>query len=520
MKQVLSYTIIAMVIFSFANCKKTGYGNYPGGEVSHYISTYDIRTMYKGQDLILSKENMLGSTSLAVVVISNHTGNNLPENLLIVQDNRRLNQLRGISIDLGPEAKNYIPGDSVIIDIQGTLLTRKNGILQLSGITTSDINKVSTVTVTPVIVQAASIVANPERYESTLVAVVDGSFIPLPQVGETLSGNKTVNDGTGNVTLHTETDATFANQSLYGRANYYGISLNIEGANGTLIPQVLPRIKEDIILLSSDISIAPLVISGYVSDAPGTDNNYEYIQLLAVQDINFTITPFSVVTTNNAGGSTPTGLPKDGWATGGLRTYKFNLTSGGAAKGTFIYVGTSNKLINGSSSTSIASANWIRSFNYGTTNGDGFGTRTTNLLANSGNAFGIAVFKGTTVTLNTEPIDVIFIGSGGSLYDPLQPQYGYKITNNDLYKTVDLITLTPQPFYRSGNNTFNYPYNQSDLGFFNQLGGKYNTTMARWTQQRVQKALLMTKASPLSFIQDSLSTKLMKIDGTMEVEDK
>lgn len=519
MKQILSYTIIAAVVLFFAGCKKSGYGNYPGGEISKYISIYDVKTLYKGQDVKLSKENMLGSTSLAAVVISDHTGNNLPDNLLFVQEARRLGQLRGIAIDLGSEAKNFVPGDSVFINLEGGTLTKKDGLTQITGVTSSDITKHSKVELRPTVVPVANLNADPERYESTLVAVVDGSFIPLPQPGEKLVGDKTVNDGTGNVALHTDADATFANNLLYGRANYFGIVVN--GLSGTaVVPQVLPRVKEDIILLSSSADLTPIIITGFVSDVRGGDANNEYVQLMAVQDINFATTPFSLVTTNNAGASTPTGLPRNGWGTGGVRTYKFNITSGTAAKGTFFYVGGTNKLINGSSSTSIADANWVKTRKYDTNDGEGFGTRTGNLLANSGNAFGIAVFKGITVTLETEPVDVIFVGAGGTLYDPNSPEYGYKITSNDLYKTVDLITLQPQPFYRSGNNTFNFPYNASDQGFFNQLGGKFNTTMGRWTERREQKPLLMEKTSPLSFIQDSLSTKLMKIQGATEVEDK
>ncbi len=519
MNRILAYFSVISIAALFWSCQKEGYGNYPGGEVSPYISLYDVRTIYKGQPITLDKENLFGSTSIAAVVVSDHAGNNLPDGLLIVQDNRRLNQQRGIAIPLGSDAKNYMPGDSLVIKIEGGVLNRVNGILQLTGITGAQISKITKVDVLPVVVPAANITANPDRYESTLVAIVDGSFIPLPQAGQVLSGDKTLNDGSGNVTLHTESGASFASNELFGRANYFGILLNKEGADGQLTPQFVPRIKEDIILLSSSIEIAPILISGFVSDAKGTDNNYEYMQFLAVVDIDFSKTPYSVVTTNNAGASTPTGVPKNSWATGGLRTYKFNLTSGTAKKGTFFYVGTSNKMINGSASTSIASSNWIRSFNYGTTNGDGFGTKTTNLLANSGNASGIAVFKGTTVALSTEPIDVIFIGSGGSLYDAGQPEYGYRITSNDLYKSVDLISLTPQPFYRSGSNTFNFPYSTSDMGFFNRLGGKYNTTMGRWTQRREQRTLLMEKTSEISFIEDSLSTKLMRIEGTNEVED-
>lgn len=525
MKQLLLYTIIATVVLFFVGCKKSGYGNYPGAEITPYISIFDVRSMYKGQDVTLTRENLFGSTSLAAVVISDHSGNNLPEGLVFVQEARRLGQLRGIAINVGAEARNYTPGDSVLIKLEGGVLTKKDGITQITGISSSNITKHSKVTVIPTIVSSNALAANPERYESTLIAIVDGSFIPLPQAGEIMKGYKTINDGSGNVGLFTLNNASFADDPLYGRANYYGIVVNTDVA-GTLIPALVPRVKEDIILLSSSSEQIPFIISGYMADPNGSDANHEYIQLLAVQDINFATTPYSVVITNNAGNNTPQGLPQNGWGTGGLRTFKFNLTSGTVKKGAFFYVGGSNKLINSSSSTSIASANWIRSFNYSTGSGgsagDGFGNRTDNLLANSGNISGIAAFKGTAVNLSSVPVDAIFIGTSGNLliWDPATPQYGYSVADNDLYKRINLITLEPQPFYLMGTNRTSFSYNASNLGFFVQLGGKYNTTMARWTQRREQRNILLTKASQIEEIQDSLSTKLMRLEGVGEVEDK
>src|SRR5690606_14305578 len=164
-------------------------------------------------------------------------------------------------------------------------------------------------------------------------------------------------------------------------------------------PEHRLRKIDDVKILSSEIMRAPIVITGFLNDAIGTDANYEYMQFMATEDIDFSVTPYSVVTTNNAGTSEPKGLPTKGWATGGKRTYKFDLTSGFAAKGTFFYVGGTTKKINGSKSTAIPEANWIVAYGYNSKDGFGFGEATTNLLANSGNAFGISVFKGTEVTV-------------------------------------------------------------------------------------------------------------------------
>ena len=191
-----------------------------------------------------------------------------------------------------------------------------------------------------------------------------------------------------------------------------------------------------------------------------------------------------------------------------MRTYKFNLTTGTAAKGSFFYVGGSGKLINGASSTGMSSSNWVRAFNYTTTDGDGFGTKTSGLLANSGNAFGMAVFSGTAVTVASKPVDVVFIANGGSLYTAGPPAAGYRIANTDFYDIKNPITLEDQPFYRSGSNTLGFTYNTADLGYFNLLGGIYDPALGKWPRARTQTNVLLTKTSTIDKIEGEGATKL------------
>ena len=510
MKKILFYSFLLSFAF-MGGCKKSEYpGNYPGAVVSPYISILDVKDLYKGVDVTLSKDNMFGSNKITGIVVSDHSGNNLPVGLLIIQDSRRLSQLRGIAVSIGAEAANFVPGDSVIINVEGGVLKRINGMQQITGVAAMAVTKVSSGNVIPVNrVPASMILANPERYENTLVALVKAGFNPLPAATDVLAGDKLLNDGFGDITLHTEATAKFANNPAPFLANFYGLVFNKMAAD-KLVPEVRLRTANDVVILSSTIDVSPVIITGFISDVAGGDGNYEYIQLMATRDINFATTPFSVVTTNNAGTSTPTGFPANGWATGGLRTYKFNLTTGTAAKGTFFYVGGSNKLINGASSTSIASVNWIRSFNYTTTDGDGFGTKTGGIFANSGNASGVAVFPGTTVTAATVPVDVIFVATGGSLYTPGPPERGYRIANTDWYDIKNPITLQDQPFYRSGSNTLSMSYTPADLGYFYKLGGEYNVTLGRWMKARSQTNVLLTKQSTLTEIEGAGSTKLVQ----------
>lgn len=506
MKKIIIYSVLLSLTAFMWGCEKD---TYPGGVISPYISIFDIRDMYKGNDVTLTADNMYGSSKIAAMVVSDHSGHNLPEGLLFVQDSRRLSQLRGIAIPIGDAAADYVPGDSVIINVEGAVLKRVNGMLQITGIQQSAITKVSSGNAIPVNrVSNNLILANPEKYESTLGVIVKGGFDPLPGPKDVLSGNKVLNDGFGNIILHTATTAAFADTLLPVMANFSGIILNTTGPDGKPAPQLRLRKAADVTVLSASIEIPPAVITGFISDVKGGDGNYEYIQLMATRDIDFKATPFAVVVTNNANASTPTGYPAKGWATGSMRTFKFSLSSGFAAKGTFFYVGGAGKMINGSSSTSMSASNWIRTFNYTTQDGDGFGNKTGGLFANSGNASGVAVFADSTVTVDAKPVDVIFIATGGSLFTAGPPAAGYRITNTDWYDVKNPITLEDQPFYRSGSNTLSLVYNTADMGYFNMLGGEYSVALGRWTKARIQNNVLLTKTSAITEIEGTGATTL------------
>jgi hypothetical protein len=514
MKKILFFTFFLLVFACiWAGCEKS---NYPGGTISPYIPLYDLRNLYKGSDVTLSKESMFGSGNISGIVVSDNSGGNMPAGLLVVQDKRRLQQLRGISIAIGADAAKYIPGDSVNINVENGILKRVDGLLQITNVQASAVTKISSGNVIPANrVPSSSILADPSKYESTLVVIVKGGFDPLPVSTDVFAGDKIVNDGFENISMHTEATASFANNPLSISANFYGIIFNKTGADGQLIPQLRMRNAADVAVLSSKVEITPVIITGFISDVKGTDGNYEYMQFMATRDINFAVTPFSVVVTTNAGGSNPIGFPVNGWATGAsaavnttARTYKFNLTTGTAASGTFFYVGGTTKMINGSLSTSMSTSNWIRTLDYTTTRGDGFGLKNTGLFANSGNASGFAVFEGTTVTATSQPVDVIFTGAGGSLFSQGPPEVGYRIANTDYYDQINPITLKSQPFYKQGSNTINLLYTAADAGYFYKLGGIYNPALGRWVKARTQTNVLLTKTSLIAEIEGEGSTTL------------
>lgn len=502
MKNKLLYSVCLLSLVLLWGCIKED-DTYPGGTPSPYIAVLDVRSLHQGKDVTLTKENMFGANKITAVVTSDHSGGNIPPGLLVVQDNRRLGQLRGIAINIGAAAANYVPGDSLVIDVEGSTITRVNGILQLTGLSTQKIEKAgSGKTITPKEIKSSELLAAPDRFEGVLISLLSVGFDPSYPAGSTYAGDKTINDGHGNTTLHTEATASWSGKPLPFLSNFSGIVFS--GADGA--PQLWPRTESDIMVRSATApKIAPVVITGFLTDPAGGDGNYEYIQLLATRNIDFSVTPFSVATTNNAGASTPTGVPVEGWATGGLRTYKIDITDGTVQKGQYFYVG-ANKKIWGSASADINPTLWVTKM-YGTDDGDGFGTKTSNLLANSGNAGGIAVFDKTTVDASTVPVDVIFYGGAGTLFSAGPPARGYRITNTDYYDEKHPVSLEEQPFFTQGSNTskFAFPTVVSGVGgYFAKLGGVYNIVSGRWTSARqvnITTSVQLTSTSTLAEIE-------------------
>lgn len=517
-KIVFKYALLIVAFASILSaCKRDS--DYIKSIASPFISNFDLRKLYKGGDVTLNTDLMRGANSLRGQVISDHSGNNLPAGLLIVQNTRRvgngIDSLRGMAINIGADAAKYVPGDSVHINLEGGVIKRVDGILQITGISANKVTKVASgLSIKPYRGFSNQILANPEAFECTLLTIVKATFNPTLAPTDVMAGSKTLNDGTSDIVMNTQANATFANRTPPYSGNYTGIVFNVVN-NGVAAPQHRVRTENDIVILSSEIETTEAVISGFMADVIGGDNRYEYVQLLATKDINFAVTPFSVIINNNAGGAAPGGFPINGWVAGSVvdvaqfRTYKFALTTGSVKKGEFFYVGGDMKMINGSGSTSMASSKWIRTINHLTTAGDDgvglktqYGTTAAGLMANSGNSFGIALFNTRNVTKDTNPIDVVFTWSGGSLYSAGPPAVGYRVANNDFYDRVDPITLQAQPFYRSGTNTQHLgAYPTADLGYFNKLGGVYSATLGKWVQARSRVLVQLTKQSSLAEIE-------------------
>lgn len=508
MKVKFLYLLLLWTVVLSTSCKKHDYAE---GALSPLTFMEAVRSLYNGSDVALNKENLTGASQLVGVVISNPEGGNAPEGLLVIQNTRR-QKTRGISLALST-ASSYKSGDSIMVTIEGGVLKKVNGVLQISGLSDASIKKISSGNKVNVqSVSSYSINLKPGDYESTMVMVKSGTINPLPLPTTTFLGNKTIVNGADSIIMHTEPTASFANEALPATANFAGILLAGQNSSGAVMMQIWPRFTEDITARTAPpdpngpgLGKFPVLISGFVADAKGADGNYEYAQLLATKDIDFEKNPMSLVMCTNAGAATPNPAapPGAGWATGGGRTYKFNLSYGSVKKGEFFYVGGSNKRINGANSTNISDSKWIRAIAYVTNDGDGFGSASGGLLPNSGNAGGIALFEGTNITETSIPADVVFFGGTGktTIFDAVTNK-GYRIMDNDHYHLKDLASATDQPFLFQGTNTYIAPHQTvTDMGYFVKLGGKFDTAKKTWETPRDCVFYLMNQNSIVSEIE-------------------
>lgn len=496
-------TLLGLGIFSSCEDKSQNYE----GVLSPYIMIEDIRTIYKGTDLTLTTEQLNGAEKITGVVISDHTEGNLPEGTLIIQQHRK-NRFRGIALNIGSASNTYLQGDSIVVNIANKPL-KKDGYLFIDDISESDIEVIER-NKTIRIRKASTLDLNnkPNEFESTLVQLLGGEMLPKPTPTTTFLGERILQNGADSIYVVTLETASFKNEIVPRNINITGIVLSNKRSS---INSIYPMTFDAIVDVSDPeipehIGETPIIITGFANDPQGGDGNNEYIQFKANTDIDFSEVPFSVVTSNNKGSE----LHTAGWVSGGIKTFKFNITSGQVRKGEYFYVGGTSKRINGGGSTSISQAKWIK--NLSTANnasGDGFGISEGNLLANSGNSSGIALFVGTNVTEKSVPIDVIFFG-GTTTASVISPdkKLGYRIANTDHYKIYDPESGTSSPFFSMGDgmNDFRFAHHGGPVtgenGYFFKLGGIFNTTTRKWTTPRERTLIQMNLSTQLTEIEE------------------
>ncbi len=135
------------------------------------------------------------------IVISDRTGKNLNNKNLYLQDGTA-----GIVIRFEAEHPFNL-GDEIEVIISEREVSEFNKLLQVNNVPLASVKVIGTGrTVTPRKATIAEINMNFNAWESTLVEINNATITG----GATLSGNRTVNDGTGTIPMFTQTAATFS----------------------------------------------------------------------------------------------------------------------------------------------------------------------------------------------------------------------------------------------------------------------------------------------------------------------
>jgi len=228
------------------------------------------------------------------------------------------------------------------------------------------------------------------------------------------------------------------------------------------------------ISVSNDTLINPnnpgLLISEFLANPSGSDSPFEWIELVATRQINFAVTPYTVIVANNGVATTKGWLEGNSSITPTNSTYAFEVSTGIVNPGDVVYVGGSSMAPTGVK---------LRVLNTSTTGGDGGigGANSTGVIGNgTTNADGIAVFSNPASALdsNSIPVDAIFYGTavGGAALAP-EIVAGFTLPVNDHYnggRIASTSFLAPDP----GANFI------SAAGAYNISSGIY-TTPRVWT---------------------------------------
>ena len=283
-----------------------------------------------------------------------------------------------------------------------------------------------------------------------------------------------------------------------------------DGANAS-------EVKVKVLKHETDVLIIGALIDPRGSDCPKPGSksydmvhpgSYEYIQLMALKDIDFSQTPYAVITgmcsTNPDDASY--GTTGNGWVEskdkGTKTTYQMNLTSGSVKAGQIFYVGGTSQVIasyftsgdnrKGWLSPRIEDTRWwaFDFYTNGGDNGNG-GAKGGSGLFNNFNKDkttnvpdGIAVFNTIDVTKDTKPVDCVFYGGAS---EPRVEDH-FLICDNDLYSTV-AEDGTEQPWFAAGTNNWFMKQDFNDKGCFFMMGGSW--CEGEWVTPRTGKAVML-----------------------------
>ncbi|MBC7773813.1 MAG: OB-fold nucleic acid binding domain-containing protein [Phycisphaerae bacterium] len=167
-----------------------------GGGPETLVDLGTIRALFTGTTTFVPSGRKIKG-----LVISDRVGNNLNNRNLYLQDGTA-----GILVRFDA-AHTFNLGDEVEISVSDVELSEYNKLLQLNNVPLTNASlKSSGNTITPRVATIAQINTNFNAWESTLVKISNVSITG----GATLSGNRTLNDGSGTIAMFTSGSATFS----------------------------------------------------------------------------------------------------------------------------------------------------------------------------------------------------------------------------------------------------------------------------------------------------------------------
>jgi hypothetical protein len=166
----------------------------------------DLLTIAEIRDIYNDGGNSVpAGYSIEGVIISDKDNGNTTGRNAVIQDETAGIMLRFSAIhDLNL-------GDKVRVHVGTAELSEFNGLLQINNIPNGNASLLQTgVSVEPVETTIQNLLDNMDTFESTLVRIVNATL----SGGSNFQGERTVNDGTGNIIMFTRNDATFAGESM------------------------------------------------------------------------------------------------------------------------------------------------------------------------------------------------------------------------------------------------------------------------------------------------------------------
>lgn len=166
-----------------------------------------------------------------------------------------------------------------------------------------------------------------------------------------------------------------------------------------------------------------MLISEILANPTGVDSAKEFIEIRVLEPVNFSVTPYSVIWTNNGTATA------DGWIEGFGITYAFEINSGSVTTGDVVYVGGSQMNVTGTRIKQITTWNTAGDGGIGAFNASG-------VFGNGGiNCDGVAIFNLpiASITASSVPVDAIFFGIGTGTAVVSGGAAGYQLPFNDKY---------------------------------------------------------------------------------------